>query len=350
MTPEEIKSASDNELRVRLAQLRSMSRTQTVVRDKDIVESERYGAVANKLLDSDVPTAIEMMQKQSAINAKREEKQLSEQKKQEALNAVAKAEEMWRTNMADTQLQSAYRDAINRAKSLGVTPENALDDYAKEAYNAAIMGQRKDEFEANQQWRQNQFTYQAQQDAIDARQRDIQNGFEQQRIEIARDAANKAKSPTQEQTNNKLFGTRVMSAVNTMKQVIPTLSSSDKMQIVASLATGSDLAFSGTAATYMNALRDAVRAVLRKESGASIAPSEFSGGFDSYGFHKYGNESITASNLARLEQVGKTLLASSGADNTISPDNNSQNQTKPINVQQKKVASPIVTPSGQVID
>lgn len=239
-------------------------------------------------------------------------------------------------------LQGGYRDALNRARQLGLTPENALDDYAKESYNAAVMGIRKDEFEANQQWKQDQAAYQKNKDALDQRQRETQNWFEQQRIDLAKQGAAKAKSPTVEQTNNKLYGTRVNAAVKTMRSVLPSLSTSDKMQIIASILSGSDLSMSQNAATYMNSLKDAIRATLRRESGASISSNETAGGYESYGFHRFGNDSITNTNLERLANVGKILMEGSGEQ---APSEESA--PAPVKTESK---APIVNPkNGKVV-
>lgn len=74
MTPEEIKVADEPTLRARLAELKAMKRSKTVTKDHDKLQSERFTAAANQLMETESGKAMDLMAKAEEYRRKRDEK------------------------------------------------------------------------------------------------------------------------------------------------------------------------------------------------------------------------------------------------------------------------------------
>ena len=145
-----------------------------------------------------------------------------------------------------------------------------------------------------------------------------------QKGEPFRDDGTGGKPPNESQANSLMYGTRMQSAHNDLVKLEKAgvtrgsllAESGSKGGVLATIAPSFLGGNSQEQRQYLQAKRNFINAVLRKESGAVISPSEFANAERQY-FPQVGdNAAVIKQKQENRDQVTKTMLSNSGQVNT----------------------------------
>lgn len=153
MNIDQIRNATEEQLRTRLAELRGTKRTTIINRDPDEVQAEKFDAMASAYGEQDIESMLNM---QSKAQQYRDKKDATANKKIEIENAIKNLNEIsavWREDPDNKLKQDQVRDAWNRASTLGAKVQNPIDDYLREQYNASQMGLAEKKFASEEERR-----------------------------------------------------------------------------------------------------------------------------------------------------------------------------------------------------
>lgn len=310
MNIDQIRNATEEQLRTRLAELRGTKRTTIINRDPDEVQAEKFDAMASAYGEQDIESMLNM---QSKAQQYRDKKDATANKKIEIENAIKNLNEIsavWREDPDNKLKQDQVRDAWNRASTLGAKVQNPIDDYLREQYNASQMGLAEKKFASeeerrkiqDQQWEAN-YKLQAQNIAND-------NQLAWANYALAQKKAEQEKGTgTDAEKKSAGFSARMKNAIAIMNETLPQLG---KMELTLIMA-GSPVN-SSDGQRYKSALEDYVRAQLRQESGATIGDGEMKGGFSQYGVSPLDSKELIADKMKRLEVGYNAMLSNAGVN------------------------------------